>query len=374
MSHPSDAVRVMFYDTAYLGHHSVWMEESVQALADTQPGVEVLYAFPHALPVKATHVPYKEPASHKYLRRIQRHTGLPVYSAAKWRCISGLVQRHAVDRVILMYVDDLLNPTFVPTVPFQWIGVYFHPRFIRKPSEPSPIETLRSSSCEALYVLDGGVRADLAKQTGKPVFKIPDFCPTNCSGPTKKTELLANQAQRRPIVGIIGPVTSHKNIGGILSVAKRRDDLHFLLAGPSFPRAITSNERTLLANAVKQPNVTAFLEHLPHDELNALTAMCSVHFAAYHDFLHSSNKLIRAAAWRIPLVVSDGGYMAECVRSHRMGVVCDPLDTSAISAAIDCALSMDRDHRGWDDYAEANSLEALKSALRQCGIRGAIRA
>lgn len=364
----------MFYDTAYLGHHSVWMEESVRALVDARPNAEVLYAFPHALPVNATHVAYKEPSNHKYIRRIQRHTGLPAYTFAKWRCLSRLVRQHAVDRVILMYLDDLLNPAFVPTVPFQWVGVYFHPRFIRRPSESSPIKTLRSPSCEALFVLDGGVRAELARQTGKPVFKIPDFCPTNCSGPTKKTELLANKASSRPIVGIIGPVTSHKNIGGILSVAQQRNNLHFLIAGPYFPQAITSHERSLLANAVKQTNVTAFLEHLPHDELNELTAMCSVHFAAYHDFLHSSNKLIRAAAWRIPLVVSDGGYMAECVKTHHMGVVCNPSDAYAISAAIDDALVLDRGHRGWDAYAEANSLDALRTALRPCGIRGAIHA
>lgn len=367
-------MRVLFFDEASLGHHAIWIEESVRALADEETGAEVLYAFPHALPVCATHVSYKEPAIHKYLRRIQRYTGLPVYTAAKWRCLGRLVRRHSVDRVILMYMDDLLNPTFVPTVPFRWVGVYFHPRFIRKPSESSPIETLRSPSCEALYVLDGGVQVELAKQTRKPVFKIPDFCPTNCSGPTTKTTLLTEQAQGRPIVGIIGPVTSHKNIGGILSVAQMRDDLHFLIAGPCFPRSITSLERSLLANAVKQTNVTAFLEHLPHDELNELTAMCSVHFAAYHDFLHSSNKLIRAAAWRIPLVVSDSGYMAECVKTHHMGVVCNPSDAYAISAAIDHALVLDRDHRGWDEYAESNSLDALRTALRPCGIRGAIHA
>jgi glycosyltransferase involved in cell wall biosynthesis len=370
----SSALRVMFYDTAYLGHHSVWMEESVRALVDAQSNAEVLYAFPHALPVKATHVAYREPCSHKYLRRIQRYTHLPVYTAAKWRCLSRLVRQHAVDRVILMYLDDLLNPAFVPSIPFQWAGVYFHPRFIRNPCESSPIETLRSPSCEALYVLDSGVRTELAKLAGKPVFKIPDFCPTNRSGPTSKTELLANQANSRPIVGIIGPVTSHKNIGGILSVAQQRKDLHFLIAGPYFPQAITSHERILLAKVVKEPNVTAFLQHLPHGELNELTAMCSVHFAAYHDFLHSSNKLIRAAAWRIPLVVSDGGYMAECVRTHNMGVVCNPSDSQAISVAIDNALLLDRDHRGWEAYAEANSLEALRTALRPCGISGAIHA
>ena len=367
-------MRVLFYDTAYLGHHAIWMAESVRALVDEQTGAKVLYAFPHTLPVCATHVAYREPASHKYLRRIQRHTGLPVYTAAKWRAISKLARQHLVDRVILMYLDDLLNPTFVPTIPFQWVGVYFHPRFIRKTSEPSPLGTLRSASCEAIYVLDDGVRADLAKQTGKPVFKIPDFCPTQCSGATARTKLLSDQSCGRPIVGIIGPVTSHKNIGGILSVAKSRHDLHFLIAGPSFPRSVTTHERKLLADAVRQSNVTAFLEHLPHDELNEVTSMCSVHFAAYHDFLHSSNKLIRSAVWRIPLVVSEGGYMAESVRNHRMGMVCDPSDRESISAAIDNALSMDRGHRGWDEYADANSLEALRSALRPCGLRDAIHA
>jgi glycosyltransferase involved in cell wall biosynthesis len=350
------------------------MEEAVRALTDKRGTAEVLYAFPYALPVDARHIPYREPRSHKYLRRIQRHTGIPVYTAAKWRSIGRLVRRHRVDRVILMYLDDLLNPEFVPTIPFRWIGVYFHPRFIREPAQSSPIETLRAPSCEALYVLDGGVQVELAKQTGKPVFKIPDFCPTDCSGPTTKTKLLTEQAKGRPIVGVIGPITSHKNIGGILDVAKRRSDLHFLVAGPYFPRAVTNRERALLTDAVQQTNVTAFLEHLPHDELNELTAMCSVHFAAYRDFLHSSNKLIRSAAWRIPLVVSEEGYMAECVRNHRMGVVCDPLNLKALSAAIDDALSLDRNHGGWAEYAHANSLEALRTALRPCVIGATIRA
>lgn len=367
-------VCVMFYDTAYLGHHSVWMEEAVRALVDTQPDAKVLYAFPNALPVRATHVPYREPASHKYLRRIQRHTGLPVYTVAKWRAIGRLARRHHVDRVILMYLDDLLNPAYVPQMPFRWAGVYFHPRFIRKASAPSPLATLRSRSCEALYVLDAGVRAELAAQTGKPVFKIPDFCPTHCSGPTAKTRLLYDQSRGRPIVGIIGPVTSHKNIGGILAVAQIRHDVHFLLAGPAFRRSVTKHERDLLAAVVRQPNVTTFLEHLPHDELNELTSMCAVHFAAYHDFLHSSNKLIRSAAWRIPLVVSEGGYMAECVRTHRMGTVCNPADPGSISAAIDACLAMDRGHGGWDEYAEANSLEALRAALAPCGLEATIHA
>lgn len=367
-------MRVLFFDEAYLGHHAVWMEESVRALVDAQPDVQALYAFPHTLPVRATHIPYREPASHKYLRRIQRHTGFPVYTVAKWRAISRLARQHFVDRVILMYLDDLLNPAFVPTMPFQWVGVYFHPRFIRKPSEAGPLATLRSQSCEALYVLDAGVRAELAKQTNKPVYKIPDFCPTHCSGPTAKTALLGDRSRGRPIVGIIGPVTSHKNIGGILSVAKHRSDLHFLIAGPFFPKSVTNGERKLLAAARRQPNVTAFLEHLPHDELNELTSMCAVHFAAYHDFLHSSNKLIRSAVWRIPLVVSEGGYMAECVRNHRLGMVCDPFDPESISAAIDASLGMGREHQGWNEYAEANSLDALRSALKPCGLKGTIHA
>lgn len=362
-------MRVMFYDTALMGHQPVWMEESIRALVAENTGAEVMYAWPHAFAVTATHIRFSAPNSHNYFRRIQRHTGMPVYTAAKWRRIGDLVRRHAVDRVVLMYLDDLLSPKYVPRIDFNWVGVYFHPRFIRKPSEPSPIETLRSPSCEGLYVLDGGVQAELAKQIAKPVLKIPDFCPTDCSGPTTRTELLADQSLSRPIVGIIGPITSHKNIGGILSIAARREDLHFLIAGPYFPRSITRNERALLAKVMRQPNVTAFLEHLPHDELNELTAMCSIHFAAYHDFLHSSNKLIRSATWQKPLVVAKDGYMAECVERYRLGVTCNPTESNSISAAIEQALAMNRNHCGWQAYAEANSLAALRTALRPCGIR-----
>ncbi len=367
-------MRLLLFDEAFLGHHAIWMEETLRAVREIAPHVEVTYAFPYAFEDSSGHAAWKEPTRHSVLRKLQSLTGRPWLAAEKWRSLQRLVKKTQADRVLILFADEFLHPRYVPHVSFEWVPIYFHPRFLRGDPMQPPLAALSAPSCPFVYVLDEGIRRALSELTGKPVIKIPDFCPTECGPATPRCHALRLAAAGRPIIGAIGPLTRHKNVGALIEVAKRHPEWHFLVAGLLFPNAWSDGERKRVDESQQMENVTCFFEYLPHEELNTLTAMCDIQFAAYHDFLHSSNKLIRSAVWRIPLVVSEGGYMAEIVRNHRMGMVCDPSDPESISAAIDNALSMDRGHRGWDEYADANSLEALRSALRPCGLRDAIHA
>jgi glycosyltransferase involved in cell wall biosynthesis len=356
-------MRVLLFDEAFLGHHAIWMEETLRALVEIAPHVELTYAFPYAFDGFDGHVEWKEPARHHVLRKLQGLTGRPWLAAAKWRSLARLVTRSRVDRVLMLYADEFLHPAYTPRVDFQWVPVYFHPRFLRGDPMQPPLATLQADSCPFVYVLDEGIRSGLAELIGKPVVKIPDFCPTECGPETARCQAVRRAAAGRPIVGAIGPVTRHKNVGGLIEVAKRRPEWHFLIAGLVFPKALSEAERRLVDEARSMPNVTCFFEYLPHEELNTLTAMCTVQFAAYSRFLHSSNKIVRACVYQTPLVVANQGCMGDVVAQHRLGQTCDPADIGAIDTAISRCISMDLTTADWEGYLASNSLASLRRAL-----------
>lgn len=356
-------MRLLLFDEAFLGHHAIWMEETLRALREIAPHVELSYAFPYAFGDSRGHIEWKEPARHHFLRKLQAITGRPWLAAEKWRSLQQLVRKTRADRVLMLFADEFLHPEYVPRVAFDWVPVYFHPRFLRGDSMKPPLTALRSPSCPFAYVLDGGIRRSLSQLTGKPVVKIPDFCPTDCGPETTRCDTLRLAAAGRPIIGAIGPVTRHKNVGALIEVAKRHPGWHFLVAGLAFPKALSVAERQRVQEARLMENVTCFFEYLPHEELNTLTAMCAVQFAAYNHFLHSSNKLVRACTYRTPLVVANSGCMGEMVTQHRMGMTCDPTSVDSIEAAIALALRTDRREADWQGYLASNSMASLRRAL-----------
>jgi len=130
-----------------------------------------------------------------------------------------------------------------------------------------------------------------------------------------------------------------------------------------FPSALSEAERRQVDEARTMPNVTCFFEYLPHEELNTLTAMCTVQFAAYSRFLHSSNKIVRACVYRTPLVVAATGCMGDVVSKHRLGQTCDPSNVGSIDAAIAHCLTMKPTTADWEGYLASNSLASLRRAL-----------
>jgi len=357
-------MRLLLFDEAFLGHHAVWMEEILRVIRDLAPDCHVSYAFPRAFETPATHIEWREPTSHHLLRKVQRWTGRPWLAAAKWRALSTLAATTRADRVLLLYADEFLHAAYVPDVPFEWVPIYFHPRFLRASSGGAPLATLRSRTCPYIYVLDGGIATAMSSLVGKPVLRLPDFCPSVGRRETQRCEAVRLAAAGRPIIGAIGPVTRHKNIGTLLRIAKNRRDWHFLIAGLVFPQALTPMEKSLMADVNQMANVTLVPEYLPHDEMNALTAMCDVQYAAYTNFPHSSNKLVRACEYRTLLVVAETGYMAEMVTRYRIGEVCDPISDVSVTNAIARCCSSHARSPDWQGYLAENSLETLRDTLR----------
>ena len=99
-------------------------------------------------------------------------------------------------------------------------------------------------------------------------------------------------------------------------------------------------------------------------EYNAVFCAGDVIFAAYQNFLHSSNTLTKAAIFEKPLIVSEGHLMAKRVREFRMGEVVPQDDHEAMMEAIQ-RLTQDypgwlaKNNPRWQAYRELNSYAAL---------------
>lgn len=356
-------MRILLFDEAFLGHHAIWMEEILRGLHDIAPHVELVYAFPYAFDVPAEHMLWRGQLTHHILRKVQAWTSRPWLAAAKWRCLVRMAKKARADRVLLLYGDEFLHPKFSPSVNFSWVPIYFHPRFLRGDPVLPPLATLRVDSCQFIYVLDAGIRASLSALVCKPVVRIPDFCPTERATRTARCDAVERAAAGRPIIGAIGPITRHKNIGTLISVAKCRPEWHFLIVGLMFAKALAPSERKLVEEARSMSNVSCIFEYLPHGELNALSSMCAVQFAAYVRFLHSSNKLVRASAYRTPLVVAELGCMGENVARFGIGQCCDPENATSVDAAIARSLAMDLTAPDWDGCLADNSFLSLRESL-----------
>ena len=74
-------MRLLLFDEAFLGHHAIWMEETLRAVREIAPHVEVSYAFPYAFDDSKGHIEWKEPARHHFLRKLQALTGRPWLAA-----------------------------------------------------------------------------------------------------------------------------------------------------------------------------------------------------------------------------------------------------------------------------------------------------
>lgn len=356
-------MRVLLFDETIEGHHTMWMEQIARAL---QPhlGENLFYAFPQPLETDASYIRCSEPPWHRVLRGVQSRFGGTIHVRACWAALDAVVRKHRIDRVLILHADPFLHDTYVPELSCAWVPIYFHPTFLRERSGECPEQALRSPGCRFIYVLDDHIREQLSLVAGKTVHKIPDFFEPSRSGPTERTRQLIREARGRPVFAAIGPITPHKGVGQFLRVAERRPDWHFLLVGKVRSRRHSAEDLRLLRKAGSTGNVTWFMDRLPHEELNQLTAMSDVHYAVYKDFLHSSNKLIRACENRRPLVVADGGYMAEIVHRYGIGRVCDPTaGVGAIETAMAAAMHGDWSSADWEGYEQQNALSRLPSAL-----------
>jgi glycosyltransferase involved in cell wall biosynthesis len=267
---------------------------------------------------------------------------------------------------------------------FRWSGLYLHARKFRIPNSeipywgimPCPERIFRNRLLTSIAVLDEKAVEPLkAITTGKPVYIYPDLANTDLPTDVNQEPLVKHLQQvagERPIISLVGHLQWTKGFTAFTQAAAspRMQSALFFLGGEISWSQVSDEDRALLEKAWSEsPNIYTHLQHIESDlALNAIIAGSAVIVAAYISFPNSSNILTKAAAFKRPIIVSDGFLMAERVRKYNLGEVVPENDPQALASAVERMLHPDyypelKSRAKWQEYCAAHSFEALVSAM-----------
>ncbi len=279
--------------------------------------------------------------------------------------------------VFFMNINHLRGPLWTDRIarrlmPEPRAAFSYDSALIRR--RPDPTAALRRQfhflaepGCRAFGVTDEAMTAPM--QAAFPdlhtVF-LPDATPT-ATAPSPLIHPLRNQANGRPVIGLLGRLHKRKGLLEAIQTAGSRPDLFFLFAGDCDLGKMSPDEEQTVRSFFESPpeNTLCHLQRIADEaQFNDLVRHVDLVWALYPGFPNSSGLLTKAGWFEKPCLVADGNTcMADRVRRYRLGVCVRPGNPNAVSAAIDQLLGPDAPHPQTDAFRAAFSQEALRSAL-----------
>lgn len=200
-------------------------------------------------------------------------------------------------------------------------------------------------------------------------LRLPDGVPGWLQG-------LADNLGPRKVVCLVGAVLPRKGVRAFLLAAQELigHPVSFVIAGEvywdSFDKATSSMLRRASDRGQEGITNLFILDQRIEDEadLNWIVKHSTVCYLAYVGFDGSSNVLSKAAAFNVPVIVSDGTVLADSCRQHDLGWVVPADDAGAVAAAVLQALLEEKNcrlARGFSGYSELHSEDALKVQLQK---------
>ena len=256
---------------------------------------------------------------------------------------------------------------------YDWTGIYMCPyQFYSSRRVHLPIikpeRTLSAKNCRVITMLDEEMTEKLSAVLKKPVLHFPDItdeAPPILNHPI--LEKIKEKARGRKIIGLIGGLSPRKGLKTFVEVASKATDKFFLLAG-RFAEAIDKETEEILKQAQKLENCLLHYQRIPDgEEFNAFINLCDIIFAAYIDFKYSSNIMTKAALFKKPIIVSEGGLMAARVRRFKTGVVIEQENAEQCLAAIErlCKEQVHISNSGFDEYFRQHAIARLPKLLNE---------
>ena len=307
-----------------------------------------------------------------------------------WRLASRAIRRaqsesgYAPDLVFFAWLDGCLgryqsHHLIDLLFPYDWSGLYFHPRHLRLPLPHSAAqggphdydEALRSRHCRSVALLDEGVAERLRERLpGKEVLIFPDLAdasPPDDSFPVRQ-EIIA-KAGARKVITLIGGVAKRKGILTLLACARKMSqaECFFVFAGSLAEETFEPDELQSLRELAADPPHNCYFNFnfVPGEaQFNALVEMSDLLFASYEDFPHSSNILAKAALFKKPVIVSKGHCMEERVNAFRMGESIEYGNVTQCVEAISRLLDTEPQRADFAGYLQCHSQERLRLAFQ----------
>jgi glycosyltransferase involved in cell wall biosynthesis len=232
----------------------------------------------------------------------------------------------------------------------------------------------REGELRGLLTLDEEMVERIAADAEAPVVAAPDLTEASLPAVDVWRGQVCRFRRGRPLIGVFGHLVPSK---GLVTLAKmgrlpRAGGWAFLVVGEVDWGRFSNGDRVLIEALLADAARVFRVEGRVADEVsyNELVSCCDVLWAAYDEFPHSSNTLGKAAAFGLPVVVTEGQLMARRVARYRLGECARSRDADSASEAIERIIG--RGGRGaWEEavlpdregYLAAHGEEALRRAL-----------
>jgi glycosyltransferase involved in cell wall biosynthesis len=309
----------------------------------------------------------------------------------RWLAIRNFIKEASAesgwspDMVFIAWLDSYLSFFTLHKIvdllfPYDWSGLYFHPKRIRVPESSSIPEVinvhsvLKSSRCKSVAVLDEAVVDKLESSlAGQHVVAFPDVAdasPPDHDYPAVRE--LREKAKGRKIISIVGSIEKRKGILALLEVAKSKamKDFFFVFAGVLQEGTFENDELELIRIMESAPPDSCyfyFASIAGEPQFNAFVEATDIVYASYNDFYHSSNVLAKAAIFKKSLIVTDGYCMGERVKKFGIGLTvnygdlleCGNAIRTLCDPAVKKKLAFD-----FDGYLSAHSPKCLSESFK----------
>lgn len=305
-------------------------------------------------------------------------------SVLRWILAARAIKRYLKqkpDLVFVPFADVFILPAlitfFFPAFfPYQWIGLYLQPRYLRVPATRvfkalDYFSIFRQRCCKAVLFLDEGVIGRFNGEIkGQKGIAIPDIADVRISaGDSIIEKELKRRANGRKIVSLFNPAARYKGTLTLYHAAhlEKTNGFFFFFCGEIHAWGFSAEEYRLLMNAKENTPANCYFHHAyieDEGEYNRLFKCSSVIFSAFHDFYHSSNSLTKAAEYHIPVIVSKGHCLEERINRFRTGIAVAQDDPDAVIGALRKIFSGDFiRNEGFDEYAKEHSYMRLKEIM-----------
>ena len=267
-----------------------------------------------------------------------------------FRSVKRIEKKHDIiaDLVFLPWLDSFISdyhnnwyvnrwlPFFLRWITHRpWSGIYFHPRYLRRPEKYPMLERNGTSvstlftetGCRMLFTLDEGIRDKLAKDL-EPVSVrwLPDI-PLTCRCDFEWPELdnIKQQAGDKAIMLLTGVLNRFKGVEEFIKLAAKPsfNGYFFVLAGRLNIDRLSAEVRKKIKNKAI-PNLYVYPEFIPTEEqMNALIASSDMIYLHYKKFTHSSSLQVKAAKLETPAIVINDHLMRERAKEWGGSLILD---------------------------------------------------
>lgn len=236
--------------------------------------------------------------------------------------------------------------------------------------------SLRSPRWAAILLLDTAGYGHLSPAGQPRIVGVPEFSVTALPAvePAIVKEIRGHAAGRR-ICSLVGSLEGRKGVKAFLRSAAvaPRDEWFFVMAGKVAWDTIDVDSKQALRRLRSGTDGRVYLADRWFDDetLNAIVASSGLLHACYERWPYSSNMLCKAAAFRVPVIVAEEGYLGRKTVHYGLGFTVPEgrqmpgRFVTGFAADVASFGVQPAFVEGCSEYVADNSPDALVSTLRQ---------